>query len=627
MGNTAAALDRLSLAGPKVTRAQAVADRCEVVSDFRRLEQYSSQWERLWQSDPRAEIFQTFSWARAWWHAFGHRYNLCSLVVFSGDEVIGIVPLVERDGCLQFLGTPEADYADILCEERHAVEVLSWALRTLSQSVKGWEECAFRHLSKHSRVARHYRELPRQLRARLHCVTAERQHTIILRQRREDVFKSLLGKHHTRRIQNKLRKAGRVRFHHVETAQAAAQYLPAFFLNHVRRHAVVGRESSCAVPEFCEFMRELTRELLPSGNLRFGVLELDGQPLAWAFAFEVNGKYLLYQHTFDLDAWHYTPGELLLWNTLEYARGHVPREFDFGKGDELYKDRFANYSRETFSLYAEPRNLGGRMRGLGRSFQALAQPVLNRIKQIAKSRPATVRAFRELRMSTVGLWGSLRQARNNGSLLRYGLEAAAGLFHNSVWSKRATDVFALEASTGASASPSLASQNQRDCEVRAAQFGELVDLAWQHPSILSLNQLPQCRKRMRDGDQVYLVLDHDTVTGMFWASIGADTAAGSESKPTAGAPAITLEESWRASGSELLPSYRALLSTLKREAASQQRTLLVHCTPEQSALRAELQRQGFVARYQAVRYKVFHRFQRESVSMYPHGTLRTSQAG
>src|SRR5579864_14644 len=604
MGHTLATLDTPAVAGLKVARDHAFVDRCEIVTDFRRLEDFSSQWERLWENDPRAEIFQTFEWSRAWWHAFGRNYKLCALVTFGGDEVIGIVPLVQRDGFLRFLGTPEADYADIICEERRAAQVLELALKTLLESVEGWKECAFLHLSKHSRVARHYHELPRALRSRLHCVTAERQYTIILRQRREEVFQSLLGKHHTRRIQNKLRKAGRVRFHHVQTAQEAAQYLPGFFLNHVRRHAVVGRESSCAAPEFCEFMRELTHELLPTGNLRFGVLELDGQPLAWAFAFEVNGKYLLYQHTFDLDAWHYTPGELLLWNTLEYAKDHVTREFDFGKGDELYKDRFANYSRETFSLYAEPRSWGGRMRGLGRSFQALAQPVLSRIRQIAKSRPATVRAFRELRMSTIGLWSCLRQARKNGSLLRYGMEGAASLFRNSIWSKRATDVFALEAATVQSPGPSRVTQSGRDCEVRAAQFGELVDLAWQHPSILSLNQLPQCRKRMRDGDRVYLVRDRGTVTGMFWVSVGADTTADSESERTTGTQAMTLKESWRATTHELLPSYRALLSALKREAASQQRTLLVHCTPDQYVLRAELERQSFVARYQAVRYKV-----------------------
>jgi CelD/BcsL family acetyltransferase involved in cellulose biosynthesis len=622
MGHTLATLNTPALAGLKVARDHAFVDRCEIVTDFRRLEVFSSQWERLWEKDPRAEIFQSFEWSRAWWHAFGGNYKLRALVTFAGDEVAGIVPLVQRDGFLQFLGTPEADYADIICEERRAAQVLDLALNTLLQSVKGWKECAFLHLSKHSRVARYYRELPRTLRARLHCVAAERQHTIILRDRREEVFKALLGKHHTRRIQNKLRKAGRVRFHHVETPQEADQYLPGFFRNHVRRHAVVGRESACGAPEFCDFMRELTRELLPTGNLRFGVLELDGQPLAWAFAFEVNGKYLLYQHTFDLDAWHYTPGELLLWNTLEYAKDHVAREFDFGQGDETYKDRFANYSRETFSLFAEPRSLSGRMRGLGRSFQALAQPVLNRVKQLAKSRPATVRAFRELRMWTIGIWSCVRQARRNGSLLQYGTAVAGELFRDSVWSKRATDVFALEVSAAAGARPSLLNLNQDNCEVRTAQFGELVDLAWQHPGILSLNQLPHCRKRMRDGDRVYLVRVHGTITSMYWASTGTDKAAGSDALESA----ITLEESWSASGYELLPSYRALLSVLKREAASQQRTLLVHCTPEQSALRAELERQGFVARYQAVRYKVLHRFQRESVSIYPPRTLRTSPA-
>jgi CelD/BcsL family acetyltransferase involved in cellulose biosynthesis len=139
------------------------------------------------------------------------------------------------------------------------------------------------------------------------------------------------------------------------------------------------------------------------------VLELDGRPLAWYFGFQVNGKFLLYQHTFDLDASAYTPGELLLWNLFEYARDHVAREFDFGNGDEPYKNRFANHSRETFSLYIEPFGWKGRTRGLTRKAQGYLLPSLLEIKQIAKSHRTTLRAFRSIRMWVLRTCGRARQ--------------------------------------------------------------------------------------------------------------------------------------------------------------------------------------------------------------------------
>ena len=76
--------------------------RCEVVTDFLRLEELSAEWARLWKCDPQAEIFQSPEWAIAWWRSFGTLYNLCSLVVSAGDEVVGIVPLVKRDGLSSF---------------------------------------------------------------------------------------------------------------------------------------------------------------------------------------------------------------------------------------------------------------------------------------------------------------------------------------------------------------------------------------------------------------------------------------------------------------------------------------------------------------------------------------------
>jgi CelD/BcsL family acetyltransferase involved in cellulose biosynthesis len=414
--------------------------RCEVVSDFRRLHELSSEWTRLWKSDPQAEIFQTPEWAIAWWRSFGHSCTLCSLVVFADDEVIGIVPLIKRDGVIQFLGTPEADYADMICEEKWAQDVLAVAFKTLRGSITGWSECVWQHLSKDSRVMRHYRALPQQLLGNLRCLPTERYQTILFRDNRDAVFSSLLGKKHTRRRRNKLQKAGQVRFRHLQTQQAARTFLNDFFHHHVRRHAAIGKRSVYAAPESCQFIRTLFAKL--GSAVRFGVLELDGRPLAWHFGFQVNGKLLLYQHTFDLDAADYTPGELLLWNLFEYTRDHVARELDFGRGDESYKNRFANHSRETFSLFIEPFGLKGRTRGLARKAQAYLVPHLLEIKQIAKSHHPSLRTFRFLRIWLLRTSRWVRRAKNK-SLVRYRLlpEEKIG---NSVWRKRSSDVFSSE---------------------------------------------------------------------------------------------------------------------------------------------------------------------------------------
>jgi CelD/BcsL family acetyltransferase involved in cellulose biosynthesis len=614
------------IADSNVVWDDGAVERSEVVTAFPRLQELWPQWQRLWQSDPRAEVFQTPEWTRAWWHAFGHDCDLCTIVVFAGDQVLGILPLVRRGNRLQFLGTPQADYADVICEESRTAEVLALAFQTLLDTVTGWDECSFEHLSKHSRLVRYHRDLPRRVGAHLRCVPAERQQTIILRNERESLFRSLLGKHHTRRLQNKLRKAGPLQFRHLSEPEAQ-RHLPEFIRHHIRRHAALGKQSLCAEPSFCEFIRAIIEEFRATDRVRFGVLELNGRPLAWDFGFQVNGKFLLYQHTFDLDAWHYTPGEVLLWSELQYAKDHVSREFDFGKGDELYKDRFANYSRETYSLYLEPASVKGTVRGWGRSAQAYLQPGLWKAKEMIKSQRETLRAFRSARMWMMGTSGYLRQAKKNGTLLECGIHLTREILSNSILSKKSTDVFALSSSRLADADLPVPSHNNGNVEVSVAQLGDLVDLAWQRPEVLALNQISQCRKRLKNGDRAYVARMNSRVVILCWASSTEDEAAGAnpQSGSTPGAAALVLDEYWSASDHDISSSYHQLLSVLVREAASQNASLLVHCSSHQRWLRLELERLGFRPRFQSTRYKIFSHFRRQSVAPYPENIFRPHQ--
>jgi len=545
------------------------------------------------------------------------------VVVFAEDEVVGIVPLVMRNRVIQFLGTPEADYADIICEEERAAEVLAVALRTLCESVTGWSECFWQHLSKHSRVMRHYHGLSRELRGSVHCIATERYQTISLGAKSDTVFKSLLGKRHTRRRQNKLQKAGQVRFRHLETQQEAETYLSDFFRHHVRRHAVIGRQSLCATPEYCQFMRALIKELGPAERVRFGVLELDSRPLAWHFSFQVNGKFLLYQHTFDLDAWDYTPGELLLRNLLEYAKDHITREFDFGRGEELYKDRFANYSRETFSLFIEPTHFAGRIRGLVRAIQGYVQPSLLKMKQIVKSRRATLRAFRSMRMWTVGTSARVRQANKDGVLLQYGLHLIRNLLRGYIWRKRSIEVFAAETLRSWDVEPLVSAHGDRDLEVSEARFGDLVDLASQHPDTLSLSDLPRCRERLKRGERVYVVRQKSCVVILCWVNSTLPTTACCTQSPYVkpSTSAMVVHECWGRRNSDTAASYQLLLSVLGCEAVSKKANLLIHCGSDQPGLRSELERQGFLPRCQITRYNILRRFCHDSVLVYPRNAV------
>jgi CelD/BcsL family acetyltransferase involved in cellulose biosynthesis len=585
--------------------------RCAVISDFSNLEKISSDWERLWQSDGRAEIFQTLAWARAWWHSYGSDFTLCSPIVFEGDRIVGILPLVKRGNVVQFLGTPEADYADLLCEEGREQEVLTVALGTLFQSVENWDECVLQHLAKDGRLVRHYRGLPRALRGRLKLVPAGLYQTILLEESREEIFSSLLGKHHTKRRHNKLKKAGQVTLRPLLTKLEAQEHLNYFFLHHIRRCALLGRESTCARPQFRQFLQSLVEELEPNGSLRFEVLELAGRPFAWHFSFLVNGKFLLYQHTFDLDSWDYAPGEVLLSHLLQFAQENVTREFDFGSGDEAYKGRFAKHTRETFSLYVEPAGLRGRLRGWFRGGQGYFHPALNHLKQKAKTHATIFRLFRWIRIWTSGVMSRIRHAEKQGTLVQYGFRAAAHLVRSMVWGKEEVDLFPWERFAATEGGPLNRCPGNDEVEITMGRFGDLVDLAVERPDVVVANELPGLRQRLKKGDRLYIGRKSSDLVFLGWTSTSTtntDDVFTRELGQTVGPnrPALTVYDCWTEPGPSDGEPYRQFLSVLKLEAASQKLDLLVRYRSDQVALRKELERQRFLPQYRIVRYSLFH---------------------
>jgi len=584
--------------------------RCHVASDFSELEKISSDWERLWQGDGKAEIFQTLAWARAWWQSYGHDFTLCCPIIFEGNRIIGILPLIRRGNIVQFLGMPEADYADLLCEPRREKEVLTVALGALFQSTERWDECILQHLAKDGRVVRHCQELPRDLRRRMKLVPTGRYQTILLEESREEIFNSLLGKHHTRRRHNKLKKAGQVTLRRLQSKSEVELHLDYFFLHHIRRCALLGRESTCTRPQYRDFLRAIVEELDPNGSLRFEVLELDGRPFAWHFSFLVNGKFLLYQHTFDLDSWDYAPGEVLLSHLLQFARENVTREFDFGSGDEAYKNRFARHTRETFSLYVEPRGLKGRLRGLFRAGQGYLYPAVNALQQSAKTRPGTFRLLRSIRISTSGVMSRIRQAKKNGMLLQYGRRWMAKLVRGAVWGKEELDVFPWERFVGPDPGPLAESPGNDELAITVGQFGDLVDLTTERADAVIANELPGFRRRLKKGDRLYIGRKTGQVVLLAWTSSNSDDALSQELSEAISPrrPALVMYDSWTEAGQSDNALSQRFLSVLRREAASKKLDLLIRHRPDQGTFRTELEHQGFLPEYRIVRYALFHWF-------------------
>lgn len=325
------------------------AMRAEIVSDFGELASLADQWSRLWNDSPSATIFQSLPWMRAWWRAFGDGVQLCAPVIWNANEIVGILPLVRDHATVRFLGTPGADYCDVLCREELAPAVLGTAFRSLLK-MRGWRTCHLDNLRDDSQLFRCSTKLPAEIQRRLHTLSGTRRSTLLLRGCRDDVIAAMRRKPALKRHRNKLCRAGSVSFRHLEQRAEARLLLDTLFQQHIERRAMVGGHSQFLSPAWQTFYAALVDELDPQDQLRFSVLELDGHPIACHFGFECRGSLVLYKPTFDTEFAALSPGDVLLDALLAYAGERQLDEVDFTIGREAYKEHFTNHTSELFVI-------------------------------------------------------------------------------------------------------------------------------------------------------------------------------------------------------------------------------------------------------------------------------------
>jgi CelD/BcsL family acetyltransferase involved in cellulose biosynthesis len=562
--------------------------RCELITEFEQLEQLSSDWDRLWKSDPAGEIFQSFAWARAWWRAYGSQYALHCLVVYDNDTMIGILPLVRDQDGLQFLGAPQADYSDILCEEARAPEVLATAFSAL-YDLDQWRECRLEHLPSDSRVARSWRSSPRGLRRYSCLVFGYYCQTIMVPADNPDLLSKIARKKKMRRHLNKFAKLGVVKFRFLDTRFEAREHLRHFFRYHARRRILVGESGGRNLPTFQRLLEGLVDELDPKNELRFSTVEVNGRPVAYHFGFDTAGKFTLYQQAFDANAWDYHPGNVLLHYMLLYASQKGAREFDFTIGVEPYKTRYTNCIKQTLTLYLERRTTRGLVRCFWRAIQGWLYQKAVDVRACFQQYPPIYEPLNAVRRWVLESTG--KQSEGIYVKPRQGWSWLARM-GKSIWQAQDQVLFRLEEKRFRE----HAGANHHNIEIALAGLGDIADL------LLDSRDFPgdlhSWRGRMARGDQLLIAREDGKATLALWTT--SDPAAiGLLSRKHAinfDSSRIVYEH-WFSPGADTSRSYPAALAFLAREAAEHEQNLWVCCPASAGAQKKDLVSLGFQANY------------------------------
>jgi CelD/BcsL family acetyltransferase involved in cellulose biosynthesis len=301
--------------------------------------------------------FRTWQWAHTWWRHYRDRHSklFTLLVTDEQGELIGIAPWylhrsLSEGFVIRFLGSGEvcSDYLTLLCREEHqqavAQRVADWLVREarytwhlLDLSGVDAVDAAILRLGK--RLAEHGHRLDHQ--ADMNCWRVELGATW-------KEFLAKVSKSRRERVRTLLRRtieANRAIVHEVHDLDQLQQAFEVFVDLHQRRRQSKSQSGCFESQQFERFHRDIARQFLESGHLRMQWIELDGRPATVEYGFVGNETVYYYQGGLDPALAQESPGWLSLAVSLKLAIESGYREYDFLRGDEMYKTSWGATAR------------------------------------------------------------------------------------------------------------------------------------------------------------------------------------------------------------------------------------------------------------------------------------------
>jgi CelD/BcsL family acetyltransferase involved in cellulose biosynthesis len=332
-------------------------------------------WDLLARSDD-SEPMVTPLWLRAWWRVFGAEggRELRAFLVYEGDRLIGIVPLLSRRHWyrpglpfrrLELLGSGEAE-ADEICSEYLGVvaekirehDVVSELAVALAKGHLGsFDEVVFSAMRGESP---NVRLLVRALESAgfgvRETVTAECPYIAL--PKTWDDYLAALSSNERRFVKQSLASfdawaGGDFELHEARTLAELERGSAVLRALHGERWTADGHDGAFRSARFRDFHDEVMRAFLDRNALELRWLSVRGEPVAALYNLTWNDKVYFYQSGRKLDVPSgVRPGIVIHLRAIRRAIEAGRREYDFLGGASQYKRKLATATRPLVSVRA-----------------------------------------------------------------------------------------------------------------------------------------------------------------------------------------------------------------------------------------------------------------------------------
>lgn len=336
--------------------------RVTKIDNFEELSGWKTKWDELLAESESDYIFLTWAWISCWWNVFGPQHRLYVLFAESEGKLIGIAPLMQTDRkrgvCLEFIGTPDADYTDFIFPRGNG-EVVAAFIDFLNANRGDWDSIRLTQVPDSSPSLEPLRSKLAASNPRHQIETSDICPAFIYdgsgdTHRSQFVMKK--GKAIRNSI-NRFRKEGDLELKLLRGHEALAEHLPTLINYHIRRWQDTDTPSRFLSPDHRRFCIDMISQPGLEEHVLVIALMFKQLPIGYFLCFDYGGKISLYTPAHDETYNKRSPGQILNYFLIE----HLVREgydcIDFMRGGEQYKQRYTNRIRTNVRIEIVTRTL------------------------------------------------------------------------------------------------------------------------------------------------------------------------------------------------------------------------------------------------------------------------------
>jgi CelD/BcsL family acetyltransferase involved in cellulose biosynthesis len=320
-------------------------------------------WDEALRESRDNNVFLTWEWITLWRKRLGEKVRFSVVTVIDDGRIVAAAPIARWRRFLglgpctvKFGDTDESDYNAFVITKKtpDAAKML------LDHIVSAANLFELGNIPEGSETAAYLRTYSKESFKFLEDVDNICSY-ISLPNKWEDYFSSL--SHYMRRDlvrdQRNLEADFNVDFRIVSKSSEAGQAMNAFFDLHERRLRVLKRNPAISVDRSIrDFHLDVASSFAEKGWLFMGLLTLDDETVACAYAFKYANKLYGYLSGFDPEYSKYGIGSLLHMNMIKCCIDEHLEEYDFLRGDEPYKRRWTPLARRLVRFSARKGILG-----------------------------------------------------------------------------------------------------------------------------------------------------------------------------------------------------------------------------------------------------------------------------